>query len=201
MARVAVDLNFDGGAAFAQELGEAGRVIARDNGVVRAVEQQHVSSGEAGGGGGAIEHDHGTEQNRADERELRPQLKQGGGGVGAVGEAKRHEAAFRVIQSISGQRDGDKVGERLDARHHLGGIEDAFGQAGKEAGGSVLVHLAARRKQGGSGRNSVREADEIVLGASGAVKKQQRRSGRIGGGAKKVGPSGRHGEDGVGGGM
>ena len=96
---------------------------------------------------------------------------------------------------------GDKVGERLDARHHLGGIEDAFGQAGKKAGGSVLAHWAARRKQGGSGRNAVREADEIVFGASGAVKKKQRRSGGIGGGAKKVGPGGRHGVNGFGGGM
>lgn len=182
----------DLGTAGAKEGGEAGRVIEGHDGVVVAVEQEYVSTGEGGGGGGLIEHEHGAEQGGSGERNFGVELKERGADVGAVGEAQREKGALGGGGEVVVEQGGlDERGELGGAGDHLGGVEATFAQAGEEPVGTLFRDEAARGEQGGTGGDAVGERHKIVFVAPGAVEKQQ---GGGGGGsrgrAEKVRPGG-----------
>ena len=164
-------------AASAEEVGDAGRMIERNKRVDAAVEEQRAFARERAGGGGLIEHDHAAQQDGLSE-EFRPQEHERDGDIGSVGKAHRREA--RQSERVAFFSGYEKIGEGVGALDDLGGIENALGNAGKEARGAVFADISSGAQQSGTRGDRATEAEKIVFGAAGPVEQQQGRRGRIG---------------------
>jgi len=117
-----------------------------------------------------IQHDHRAKQDGAAHR-FGTQQEQGGGDVGAVGEAQRDQP--RGIQVILFASTRYEIGQRVGASSDFPGVKNPFRHAGEKTQRPPLTHVTARAEQRCAWRDRATDAQQIVFAPPGAMEEEK----------------------------